>query len=498
MQKIPALCGAALLCLAFSIVDAQMVDSTTGKVLNYPTHFFGKLQARLAGLNNDLAGQTQKYLEKMARREARLQKKISSSDSTGAKRLFAGSAQQYATLIQKLKADTGSRHQVISGQYQPYVDSLQGELGFLKKNPQLLGGGINTSQLQGSVSQLQAAQAKLQDANEAKVFIQQRRQQISQYLSQHTNLQSLTARYTAGINRDAYYYGQQVNECRAMLNDPDKMEAKALAMVSRLPAYQTFMRTNSQLSGLFKLPGGVPGSGSAQPLPGLQTHSQISQQVESQVMAAAGNKGGGDGAAGLGSLSSKVQSARSQLDSYKSRLSQLGAGSTLADVPSFRPNDQKTKTFWRRLEYGVNFQTTTSSYYYPTTTDLGLSLGYRLGHSNIIGVGASYKIGWGSDIHHIAVTGQGVGLRSFVQIGIKSGFSATGGFEYNYATPFTDLQQLRQLQYWTRSGLIGLSKTVSMKSRVFKKTQVQLLWDFLSYQQVPKGQPVVFRLGYNF
>ena len=493
MRKIPALCGAACLCLAFSIAHAQTVDSTAGKLLNYPARFFSKLQTRLTGLNNDLSTQTGKYLAKMQRREARLRQKLMSGDSAGVRRLFAGSAQQYAALIQKLKADTGSRHQVISGQYQPYVDSLQGELKFLDKNPQLFS-NVNTSQLQGSISQLQAAQARWQDASTAMVFIQQRRQQISQYLSQHSDLQGLTSKYTSGINQDAYYYSQRVNQDRALLNDPDRMEQKALAMVSRLPAYHNFMQANSELSGLFKVPGGGLGSGAAQPLPGLQTHSQISQQVQRQVASAASENGGG----GMGDLSSKVQSARSQLDSYKSRLSQLGAGSTLADVPSFRPNDQKTKTLWHRLEYGVNFQTTTSTYYYPTTTNFGASLGYRLGHSNIAGIGASYKVGWGSDIHHIAITGQGVGLRSFVQIAIKSGFSATGGFEYNYTKPFTDLQQLKQLSYWNRSGLIGLSKAMSMKSRVFKKVQVQLLWDFLSYQQVPQGQPLVFRVGYNF
>jgi hypothetical protein len=84
-----------------------------------------------------------------------------------------------------------------------------------------------------------------------------------------------------------------------------------------------------------------------------------------------------------------------------------------------------------------------------------------------------------------------------LQIAIKNGFSATGGFEYNYTTQFTNLQQLRQTENWTRSGLIGLSKTVSMKNRVFKKAQVQLLWDFLSYQQVPKTQPFLFRIGYT-
>lgn len=487
MLKIPALCGAAFLCLTLHPAHAQSVDSVTGKLLNYPSRLFGKLQSKLTGLNNDLATQTQKYLDKMARREQRLQQKLMPIDSAGARRLFAGSASQYAALIQQLKTDTGRPHQTLSGQYQPYADSLQGELRFLQQNPQMLNA---SAQPQAALSQLQAFQAKLQVAGQAKLFIQQRRQLIGQYISQHANLQSLMGSYYSGMSKDAYYYSQQVNQYRDMLNDRSRLEQKGLSVVSGLPAYQTFMKNNSQLSGLFKMPGGGGGGSTAQAIPGLQTHSQVAQQVQGQATA------GGD--EGMGALQSKLQSAQSQLDSYKSKLSQLGAGSTAADAPDFRPNDQKTKTLWHRLEYGVNFQTTHNNYYYPIVTDFGLSLGYQLGHSNVIGVGASYKMGWGSDIQHVAISGQGVGLRSFLQIAIKGGFSAMGGFEYNYTTPFTSYQQLKQLEYWTKSGLIGLSKTVSMKSRVFKKTQLQLLWDFLSYQQVPQTQPLVFRIGYNF
>lgn len=495
MPKFSALCGAAFLCLVVSTTYAQTADSTAGKLLNYPTRFLGKLQSKLSGLNSQLASQSQHYLEKMARREAKLQQKVMASDSIGGKQLFAGSAQQYAALIQKLKTDTGSADQQLSGQYQPYTDSLRGELAFLKKNPQLLSTTAPAA-LQGPMSQLQAIQARLQVTTEANVFIQERRQQITQYLSQHSSLQGLESKYTSGINQDAYYYSQQINQYRAMLNDPGKLGQKALSMVSGLPAYQNFMKANGQLAGMFKLPNAGGSGSTAQPLPGLQTHSQIASQVKSQVSSgAAGSSGSSDG---MGQIQSKVQAAQSQLDSYKSKLSQLGAGGALADASGFRPNDQKTKTFWHRLEYGVNFQTTTSSYYYPTTTNFGASLGYRLGHNNVVGIGASYAMGWGSSIQHVSITGQGVGLRSFLQIGIKNGFSATGGFEYNYTTQFTNLQQLRRIENWTRSGLIGLSKTVSTKSRVFKKTQVQLLWDFLSYQQVPKTEPLLFRIGYNF
>src|SRR6185312_3443955 len=160
MPKLSALCGAALFCLVVSTTYAQMADSTAGKLLNYPTHFLGKLQSKLTGLNSQLASQSQNYLEKMARREVELQQKLMASDSAGAKQLFAGSQQQYAALIQKLKTDTGSPHQQLSGQYQPYADSLQGELAFLKKNPQLLG-RTPPPTLNGSISQLQGMQARL-------------------------------------------------------------------------------------------------------------------------------------------------------------------------------------------------------------------------------------------------------------------------------------------------------------------------------------------------
>ncbi|WP_431213462.1 hypothetical protein ACQ86N_00560 [Puia sp. P3] len=179
-------------------------------------------------------------------------------------------------------------------------------------------------------------------------------------------------------------------------------------------------------------------------------------------------------------------------------MSKLGEGNGNVDMPDFKPNDQKTKTFLKRLEYGFNFQTTHNSTYFPTVTDLGLSLGYRLGHSNIVGIGASYKLGWGNGIQHVALSNQGVGLRSFLEIKIKKTWSAAGGFEYNYTTPLSSFQDLRAIEYWTKRGLIGISKQVSAKGKFIKKTKLQLLWDFLSYQQVPKTQPVIFRIAYNF
>jgi hypothetical protein len=507
-----AYCLAAVLCLAVTTSFAQSGDSVVNKVTSFPMRLFGHIQSKTASLNQQLSQQTQKYLQKLQQQEQRLQKKLYSIDSNAAKKLFSGSNQQYAALMQKLQTDTGSNHQKVTGTYQPHMDSLQTALSFLQKNQSALnaaslttkvGGNLSPevqAKLQASIGQLQALQAKMQDAAQIKGFMAQRKQVIGQYIAQHANLQNVLGKPYAQMQQNMYYYSAQVKQYQAMANSPDQIEQKALAMLSRLPAFQGYMKTNSQLSSLFSLPGSSSGP---QIVAGLQTRNQISETVKGQLTAAASGTTNNNSSSAANNSSSSampsgLESASAQLASYKAKLSQLGGGGSEIDAPNFRPNEQKTKTFFNRLMYGVDFQTTQSTYYFPAMTTVGLTLGYRLGKGNDVGVGAAMKVGWGTGFNHIAVTGQGVGLRSFVDIALKGSFSATAGFEYNYTAPFTEYQQLRQIQYWTKSALIGISKTVSTKSALLKQTKLSLLWDFLSYENVPQTAPIVFRVGYTF
>jgi hypothetical protein len=463
-------------------------SSTTDKIINFPGKLFSRIQGKTASLDQQLTKQTEKYLEKMARREAKLQKKLYKVDSAAAKRLFAGSAAKYAALEQKMRSDTGGHKDIpLSGEYQPYTDSLKGSLSYLKQNPQTLKDSAQSQALQSSITQLQQLQAKMGDAGQAQAFMQQRKQEIGNYISQHANLQSLLGPEYQGFNQQVYYYSQQVRAYKEMLNHPDQLEQKALSLLDQLPAFQQFMKNNSQLAGLFNLPSNY---GSPAALAGLQTRDQVNQAIQTQLAS------GGPGA--QAALTSNLQAAGDGLDQYKQKLSQLGGGSGDIDMPNFTPNNQKTKTFWKRLQYGTDLQTTRTNYYWPTMTTIGLSVGYKLSDKSTIGVGASYQIGWGAGISHIALSGQGAGLRSFVDIRVKGTWSATGGLEYNYTTPINSLQQISNLGDWTQSGLMGVSKTIAVKNRFFKQTKLQLLWDFLSYQQIPKTEPIIFRVGYNF
>jgi hypothetical protein len=147
---------------------------------------------------------------------------------------------------------------------------------------------------------------------------------------------------------------------------------------------------------------------------------------------------------------------------------------------------------------GINFQTQKTDKFFPTISDLALSAGYKLNDKSIIGIGISHKMGWGTGWNNIEITHQGVGLRSFADIKLRGSFWISGGYEMNYRNEIKNIIQLKDQSAWQKSGLVGMSKVISVKSKMFKKTKVQLLWDFLSYDQRPRTQPLLFRIGFNF
>lgn len=470
--------------------------STTDKITNFPSHFFQKVNDRAAAMDQKITRQSEKYLQRLAKKEAQLRQRMFKQDSAAAKRIFGDNPLNYTALLQKLQ----SQGSVLAGApaapalpavagttYLPYLDSVKTSLKFLQQNQGLL---ANSAAWQGqagtSLAQVTQLQNKVQVSEQIQQLIRQRKEQIREGLSQYTHLPAGLQSSYQGYSRQAYYYGAQLKAYRDEINDPDKLTKRALGILNQTAGFQSFMKTHSDLATLFSLPGGgTPSSPKA--LAGLQTRSGVQQQLQGPVSS------GGPDAGQV--VQQQIQSAKTKLKALQDKVSQAGGGSSSMDVPDFRPNTQKTKTLLGRLEGGINIQSLPSSYALPATTDFGASLGYKLNDKNIAGIGISYKMAWGKDIQHIAIRSSGLGLRSFWQMAIKGSFSSYAGFEYNYQPISYAVSQLRNLNYWTRSGLIGVTKQYRINSRL--KGSAQVLWDVLSYSQVPKTSPFLFRVGYG-
>lgn len=204
--------------------------SATDKIINFPTTCFSKINDKATFLQEGIDRQTEKYLQRMAKQERQLQKKLMKIDSTAAKQLFANSEKQYQQLAKKLK-DTGSAHTTsLKGEYLSGMDSLKSSLTFLRQNNQLLG---NNSELQQkvttSLSNVTALESKLQQTEEVKAFIQERKQQIKTQLSHYTNLPASVTSCVTDFNKQVYYYNAQIKEYKETLNDPDKVVEKGLS-----------------------------------------------------------------------------------------------------------------------------------------------------------------------------------------------------------------------------------------------------------------------------
>lgn len=412
------------------------------------------------------------YLLKLQRQEKKLKGRIWKKDSSLAKQLFDGIEEKYKAVSQAPQLSKYS--QVYSG----HLDSLATAMKFLLSERQ------ESSELDKTLLQYTALQNRLDQTEKIRSFLSERKRLLQENLGKLGMLKSLK-----GFQKQAYYYSQQVRAYRELWEDPSKLEQKLLEVLSGTEAFKDFFRNNSQLGSLFALPAG---NAAATSLAGLQTRASVQQGIQDRF---------GSGPQVQQLVQENLQAAQGQLSDLKNKLSQYSSGAYGnsngdIDIPEgFEPNSQRTKTFLQRLEYGANVQSQKANSYFPTTSDLGLSLGYKLSDKSAIGVGASYKLGWGRGWDHIRLTSEGVGLRSYVDLKLKGSIYLSGGYEQNYRTAFQNIQQLRNLSGWQQSGLLGLSKRYQVSKKV--KGDMKLLWDFLSYQQLPRTQAVLFRVSYN-
>jgi hypothetical protein len=436
----------------------------------------GSIEKKYNNLQNNISCYSVKSLEKLQKQEAKILKKLMLKDSLAAKQLLSNGINKYTRLINQVKEPVNTSGLLNS--YMPKLDSMQNAFAFLNKS----GAGIpgvpvdKLEQVKGLSDQMKNLQVQLQTATNIQKFVKERKEQLREQLDKFQLGNELKS-----WNKKAYYYQQQLSEYKSIINDPKKIEEKVLTYVKEFPAFKEFMSKNSFLSQFFPTPIGY---GTPAALQGLQTRINVQQQLSQQL---------GAGANPQQYMQQQVQLVQGEINKLKNKINQMGGSSSDLIIPDFKPNSQKTKGFWKRMEYGINIQSQKTNALLPTTSDFALTAGYKLNDKSTMGFGASYKLGWGKDISNIHLTSQGISLRSFVDIKIKGSIWISGGYEENYLHEFTKIDQLKNVNAWQKSGMIGLTK----KYKIGKKSgNLQVLWDFLSYSQVPRTQPLKFRVGY--
>jgi hypothetical protein len=437
--------------------------------------FLQELESKRQKVEALVSKSTEKYLQKIDRQEQRLRRMLGRKDSLS--RAILDVANRPAQLLAQLRNKADSLG--LNGQdYFGRLDSIQTSLRFLEK----LNGNPLQDKLQEGLARFDGMKQQLDAAFQVERLIQQRKSQITEQLTKLGMVRELR-KYRSVVNR----YSQEIRSIKQELAYPDKLISRSLSYLSRLPAFDKFFRKHSQYASMFRMPGGVEPGDATPGLEGLQTRQDMEQMLQRKQIGGM-QPGGGGMQNGLGQVQQQWNDIKGKLEKLRQREVED------IDITRYKPVQGRRKTMWDHFELGANMQTVRSRGILPVTSDIALSLGYKLGKFGTAGVGVAYKMGWGDNINKIRITHQGLGLRSFVDMKIRGSLFVTGGAEMNYLSAFDRVDQLRVFSAWQSSGLLGVTKKLQMTKKM--KGNVQLLWDFLSYQQIPRGQPFVFRVGY--
>lgn len=452
---------------------------TIPSISEVPLKFIEGSNKKIEKYTNRLSSKTEKALEKLTKWENKIQTLLRKADPASAERLFGPGKITFAAMLQKVKAGVALKDNYKS-KYDSYRDKLTTNLKYIESQKENLAGKY-IKPLQKANKDIIKLEENITESESAQALIKERKKELINEAVKHLG----KSKYLRKINKEAYYYTETLRNYKEIFNDPVKAEAAALKVLNHIPAFKEFMKRNSGLASLF----GTSQSGTAANLTGLQTRTDVSALIQTNIAS------GGPNASSV--VSQNMQAAKAQIQELQNKIFKAGTGNSDAEVPDFKPNLQKTKTLFQRLEFGSNFQFARPNRFSKSVADIGLSAGYKLNNKSIAGIGIAYKMGYGS-IQKLNISHEGLGLRSFIDWKLKSQFFVTGGYEMNYLSVFTNLRTLQQTNAWQSSGLIGISKKIKFKTKFVKGTKFQLLFDLLHKKHVVSTQPVLIRMGYDF
>lgn len=458
-------------------------DSTLEALQQIPTKYISTVEKKIDKYTARINSKTEKTLKKLSKWEEKIRNLLEKANPDLARRLFASSQLTFSSMLQRYQ----SGENVIKNykaKYDHYTDRLYVHLKYLDSQKS----NLDKRLLQPLAETRDKLDSLSVDANNIEALqklVKERKKQLIDAAFRAIGKN----KYLTKISKETWYYAETMHNYRAIFNEPAKAEKLVRDALNQVPGFQNFLQKNNQLASIFGLSAeGAAGSmGSSQPIIGLQSRTGVQNALRASI---------GNNTNIQQMVQQNIQQAQAEINKLKNDLIKKGGTGNELSMPDFKPNMQKTKTFWQRIEYGADVQFAKHNSLLPTTSDISLSAGYKLDDKKIVGVGASYKLGLGS-IDNIKLTNQGIGLRSYLDWKMKKGIFISGGFEMNYNSAIRETN-IENAEPWQQSALIGVTKKIKVNARWFKATKLQLLFDFLSQQHKPVSQPVLFRMGYNF
>jgi hypothetical protein len=472
----------------YCAAQTDSIFQTLENLQKVPVKYLNVIENKIDKYSSRITGKTEKTLVKLSRWEKKIQSLLEKASPETANNLFGPGKISFTVMLQKLR-EGQSIANGYRAQYDEYRDKLNTSLKYLESQKEKINSNL-VQPVKSVTIKMNELEEDVKNTEAMEQFIKERKKQLIEVAMKYLGKN----KYLAKINKEAYYYAETIKNYKEIFSDPKKFENTATTLLKKIPAFNDFMERNNGLSTLFgnALGGGAVSSNTAATTNyaamGYQSNASIVQSLQQRNVAGF-------------SIQQLTQTNANSLNSPLQELKNHFPGSANSgDMPDFKPNEMKSKTFKQRLQFGTNMQFGKATNFLPGTADIGVQLAYKLNPKSSIGLGTGYKLGLGTGINNIKLSFAGIGLRSFVDWKLKGNFFINGGFEYNYNAAFRSLRDLPSfnagaVSLWKPAALIGINKKYNLGK---VKGNVMLLYDFLAKQKAPQTQSLVFRFGYNF
>jgi len=499
--KILLVCFLTIVSLVLFSFSSQAQDNSDILSNINADKYFKTVNEKSRSFNNSVDKYTQKVLSRMLKQEQKMRSIVTKKDSMLSKRLFDYAIDSIQRLKSMIKNKETRVENFLHRSRIPYVDSLKKSLLFFEKNTTALK-SLNSmsASISGAREQVSGVESKTEALNKIQAFLQDRKNILSAELKAFPQL----TKHIQQFCKEAFYYKAQIAAYKETLSSPDKIEKIVLGKLQNIPAFQ---KLGHQLPGPFSslvfngnstqsseailvdsgqnITEGLPARASVQKFiqtfsPGISASFDPLQQIRQQVDKADEQ---------MPTMPEKL------LDMFRSAKNKLSTSSQ-QNENDFASNSQRVKSFWKRIDYGADLQFGKSVNYLPATSNITLKLGYQLDDKKTVGIGIAYIMGMGYGWKNIAITHQGIGLKSYIKWNWKKGFALQGEAGWNYMAQFKNIEALKNNIPWQKAGLIGISKDLKLTKKV--KANIQFMFDLFYKTHIPYTQPTVFRFGYGF
>ncbi len=316
-----------LLILPLCYSQAQ-TDSILQQLQKIPTKYLDQTEKKVDKYSNRITSKTEKTLVKLSRWENKIHSLLQKANPEAANRLFAQNQMTFTIALQKYREGKAVT-EGYKAKYDQYCDEMATRIKYLENKKDLLDKKY-LKPLAATKEKLTALENDIQNTEAMQKFIKERRKQLLQEAMKYLG----KSKYLNKINKESYYYVETLRNYKELFNDKKKAEQTAIAILNNIPVFQKFLKENSVLSSLFNLPANYA---SSQSIGGLQTRASMQAFMQSGPISSGPNA--------QQAILQNFQRGQAELGQLKDKVLKAGGTNSDSEVPDFKPNEQKTKTF---------------------------------------------------------------------------------------------------------------------------------------------------------